>query len=188
MGNCFTSSAGPSSTARDFEVAGRKQTISVASTVSEVCCSETFSISPDFVITDSTTVPEGALSSSILRVIRHGPQSSFVVLSPETGLVLASVSRVNPKLFLVSTPDGRSVGQVHVSKPALGRKTVFDMVFTSHSPSIRAVRAEDNVLRISRGESICQVVDDRFVGSVLRGTDIVIVCIISTVSALESSN
>jgi hypothetical protein len=153
-------------------------------------------ISPDFVIKGESTVEDRKLSSDILRVV-HGPQSSFVVLNPATGLVLVSVSRVGPKNFSVSTPDGRLVGTLLASRPAGGltRKTVleFSYTITAASGSIKGVRDDktNSALRLSllpaKGSSsfdLCQVFDDRFVGSVHRGTDIVIVCVFSTVASL----
>lgn len=209
MGNCFVGGALPA-----HNTYNKRETPSVASTASAVGVS-TLSplasasllttdgsffmpspISLDFVIKGESTVEDRKLSSDILRVV-HGPQSSFVVLNPETGLVLVSVSRVGPKNFSVSTPDGRLVGTLLASRPAGGltRKTFleFSYTITSACGSIKGVRDDkiNSALRLSllptKGSSsfdLCQVIDDRFVGSIHRGTDIVIVCVFSTVASL----
>lgn len=209
MGNCFAGGVTPV-----HNTYNKRETPSVASTASAVGVS-TLSpvasasllttdssvcmpspISPDFVIKGESTVEDGRILSDILRVV-HGPQSSFVVLNPTTGLVLVSVCRVGPKHFSVSTPDGRLVGTLLASRPAAGltRKTVLEFSYSAipACSSIKAVRDDktSSPMRFSllpaKGSGsfeICQIFDDRFIGSVHRGTDIVIVCVFSTVASL----
>jgi hypothetical protein len=170
MGNCLFNSQ----EIHQQQSIGEKKKISSPSVASTASIPSGWPISPEFVTRSDNTTFSGELCRSILRVI-FGPDS-FVVINPATGIVLVSVHRINRKQLSVSTPDGRLVGTVWIDKRN------FEL------NNLSAIKRDDGEIIIQRNhddERICQIVNDKFVGPIPRGIDLVVVCVL--VSAIASN-
>jgi hypothetical protein len=167
-------------------------TPSIASTASAAGYACASPVAPEFVVNSEET-PQGSLSQSILKVIFG--HESFVVVHPITGLVLVSVCRVSSRELAVSTPDGRLIGNVMIriaSSTGGGRKQPW-FEFRHCGNGLARIRAlydgEDNiVVKDSESVEICRInrSSEKFVGSVRRGTDLVLVCVLVSAIAFPS--
>lgn len=168
MGNCFVQ---PRSSR--VKPLGASPTPSVASTASP----STYAcpVTPEFVARGNEN-PELSLK------VVFGPES-FVVLHPVSGLVLAGVSRVSQRELAVSTPDGRVIGTISTLKSG-GLEFRHQQGYWW-----KAVVTEDRKIKITdlSDSEVCLMdpSTNQFVGTVRRGTDLVIVCALSSAIALN---
>ena len=169
MGNCFVQPRSP------VKQLGTSPTPSVASTASP----STYAcpVAPEFVASGQDNSKMG------LNVV-FGPES-FVVLHPLSGLVLAGVCRVSPRELALSTPDGQVIGAISTLKSGA--------LQFRHQQGYRwkATTTEDRKIKITEQSSdveICLISNNEFVGPVRRGTDLVIVCALSSAIAFNSHN
>jgi len=165
MGNCFAQPT-VEEPAKPSALSPSPSVASTAWLSAHVC--------QDFVVKDEK------ISSTGLKVM-FGDES-FVVLHPETGLVLVSVSRVAKRELAVSTPDGRTIGTIQRLRP--------DSLEFRHFQGwrLRAATTENRTIVVTDTKSeICQIdlSSDRFVGTVPRGTDLVILCVLTSAFAFN---
>ena len=103
---------------------------------------------------------------------------AFVIVDKRSGLVLLSATSTDQHLFTLSTPQGRSLGTLHVKETPLGWQ--FDL------DQYSADADHAGALNVYSGLQLIAIIDTTV--SILRGTDLVILYTLQTVQDLLLCN